>query len=310
MLVKILVVGAGAVGGYFGARLAQAGRDVTFLVRSSRAQQLQSDGLSILSPHGDLKIKPQTITSDQIHSPYDIIFVSVKSLALDQAIADMAPAVGPATMIYPALNGMRHIDTLAKRFGSAAVLGGVCLVATDLDPQGRIVQLDKIQKLIYGERDGQITSRIQQLDGALRNAGFDTELSTNIMQAMWQKWVYIATLGLVTCLFNAPVGEITAVPYGDETTLQALEECAAIAAAAGYAPAASFLENVRHQLTVKGAKTTSSLYRDMQGHHKVEVDTILGDLLDQGRSHNLKTPILQAACVRMRVYQNSVGSKP
>ncbi len=182
------------------------------------------------------------------------------------------------------------------------------MVATDLDQQGRIVQLDKMQKLVYGERDGQLTSRIQQLDETMRGAGFDTDLSTSIMQAMWQKWVYIATLGLMTCLFNAPVGEITAIAFGAETTLQALEECAAVAAAEGYAPAPPFLESVRQQLTVAGAKTTSSMYRDMQQHHKVEADTILGDLLDHGRSHNLKTPLLQAACVRMRVYQNSLSS--
>jgi 2-dehydropantoate 2-reductase len=305
---KILVVGAGAVGGYFGARLAEAGRDVTFLVRASRMQQLQRDGLNIVSPHGDLTIKPQTITSDQIHSSYDVIFLSVKSLALDRATADMASAVGPATMIYPVLNGMRHIDTLAHRFGPATVLGGVCMVSTELDPQGRIVQINGMQKLIYGEQDGKITSRIQQLDKTFRGAGFDTELSTDIVQAMWQKWVFIATVGLVTCLFDAPVGEIIAVPYGEESTLQSLDECAAIAAACGHAAPEPFLDNIRHQLTAKGSKLTSSLYRDMQDNHKVEIDTILGDLLDHGRSHNLKTPLLQAACVRLRVYQNSVSS--
>jgi 2-dehydropantoate 2-reductase len=307
MFMKILVVGAGAVGGYFGARLAEAGRDVTFLVRSSRAQQLQRDGLRILSPHGDLTIKPQTITSDQIHSPFDVVFLSVKSLALDQAIADMAPAIDPATMIYPVLNGMRHIDTLARRFGQTAILGGVCLVSTELDPQGRIVQINEMQKLIYGEQNGQITPRIQQLDETLRGAGFDTELSSNIMQAMWQKWVFIATIGLVTCLFNAPVGEVNAVPYGEETALQSLDECASIAAICGYPAPEAFLNNIRQQLIAKGSKLTSSMYRDMQERHKVEVDTILGDLLDHGRSHNLKTPLLQAACVRMRVYQNSVS---
>src|SRR5258707_10010327 len=124
---KILVVGAGAVGGYFGARLAQAGRDVTFLVRPTRAQQLERDGLRILSPHGDLTLKPQTITSKGVGAPYDIVFLSVKAQALDQAIKDMAPAIGPNTMIYPVLNGMRHIDTLVHSFGDNAVLGGVCM---------------------------------------------------------------------------------------------------------------------------------------------------------------------------------------
>ena len=305
---KILVVGAGAVGGYFGARLAQAGRDVTFLVRAPRIPQLQRDGLRIISPRGDLTIKPQTITSDQIHTAYDVVFLSVKSLALDQAIADMTPAVGPSTMIYPVLNGMRHMDTLIHRFSPDAVLGGVAMVSTELDSQGRIVQINEMQKLIYGERDGQITPRIQQLDKTFRGAGFDTELSSDIMQAMWQKWVFIATIGLVTCLFNAPVGEINAVTYGEETALQCLDECAAVAAACGHPAPKPYLDNIRQQLSAKGSKLTSSMYRDMQENHKVEVDTILGDLLDRGRSHNLKTPLLQAGCVCLRVYLNSISS--
>jgi 2-dehydropantoate 2-reductase len=305
---RILVVGAGAVGGYFGAYLAEAGRDVTFLVRPQRAQQLQRDGIRIISPQRNLTIKPQTITTDQIHAPYDIIFLSVKSFALDQAIADMYPAVGPDTMIYTALNGMRHIHILAKRFGPHPVLGGVCMVSTELDSEGRIVQFNDMQTLTYGERDGQITPRIQQLDETFRGAGFETELSANIMQAMWQKWVGISALGLVNCLFNGALGEINAVPYGEETALQALDECAAVAAACGYPPAKPFLENVHQRIINKGSKLTSSMYRDMQKGAKLEADAILGDLLEHSRSHNLKTPLLQAACVRLRVYQNTISS--
>ena len=303
---KILVVGAGAVGGYFGARLAQAGRDVTFLVRPSRAQHLRSEGLRIVSPHGDLTLQPRTITAKELDGPFDIIFLSVKAQALDQAMDDMAPAVGPDTMIYPVLNGMRHIETLTRRFGEQPVLGGVCMVVTDLDEQGRIVQMNPVQKLIYGERNGEITSRIRLLDEILRGSGFDTELSTTITHAMWQKWVMIASLGLITCLLNAPIGEINAVPYGDETALRAAEECAAIAAACGFPPSQPLLEDIRKRATTKGSSLTSSMYRDLQKGAPVEVDTILGDLLDHGRSHHVDTPLLQAGCVRLRVYQNTL----
>jgi len=302
---KILVVGAGAVGGYFGARIAQAGRDVTFLVRPSRAQHLRSEGLRIVSPHGDFTLQPKTITAKELDSPFDIIFLSVKAQALDQAMDDMACAVGPNTMIYPVLNGMRHVETLTRRFGERPVLGGVCMVVTDLDEQGRIVQMNPIQKLIYGERNGEITSRIRLFDQTLRDSGFDTELSTNITYAMWQKWVMIASLGLITCLLNGPIGEINAVPYGDETALRAIEECAAVAAACGFPPSQAVLENMRTHSTTKGSSLTSSMYRDLQKGAPVEVDTILGDLLDHGRSHHIDTPLLQAGCVRLRIYQNS-----
>jgi 2-dehydropantoate 2-reductase len=302
---KILIVGAGAVGGYFGARLEHAGRDVTFLVRPSRAQQLRSEGLRIVSPHGDLTLQPKTITAKELDSPFDIVFLGVKALAVDQAMNDMAPAIGPNTMIYPVLNGMRHIETLIGRFGERPVLGGVCMVVADLDEQGRIVQMNPMQKLIYGERNGEITPRIRSFDETFRNSGFDTELSANVTYAMWQKWVMIASLGLITCLLDGNIGEINAVPYGDETALRAVEECAAIAAACGFPPSQALLEDMRKRGTAKGSTLTSSMYRDLKKGAPVEVDAILGDLLEHGRFHNVDTPLLQAGCVRLRVYQNS-----
>jgi 2-dehydropantoate 2-reductase len=305
---KILVVGAGAVGGYYGARLAEAGRDVTFLVRPARAAQLQRDGLRILSPHGDLTLKPQTITSSEITSPYDFIFLSVKAQALDRAIKDMTPAVGPETMIYPVLNGMRHMDTLAHSFSEQAVLGGVCIVSTDLDEQGRVVQLNPLDKIIYGERSGEITPRIRALDETLRNAGFETELSTNITQAMWDKWVTIASFGLITCLLGGPIGEINAVSDGEQTALLAVDECAAIAKACGFPTSQAALEIVRRVIAQKDSKFTSSMYRDLRKGAPVEVETILGDLLDHGHAHQIEAPLLQASTVRLRVYQNSIKS--
>jgi 2-dehydropantoate 2-reductase len=308
---KILVVGAGAVGGYFGARLAQAGRDVTFLVRPSRAQQLRSEALRVLSPHGDLTLQPKTITAKELDGPsdiFDIIFLSVKALALDQAMEDMAPAVGPDTMIYPVLNGMRHIDTLIRRFGEHPVLGGVCMVSTDLDEQGRIVQFTPMQKLIYGELSGAITPRIRSFDETMRNAGFETELSTAIFPAMWNKWVMIASLGLVTCLLDGPIGEINAVPDGEQTILRALDECAAVGAACGFPLPQPVVASLRQAVTTKDSKLTSSMYRDLKKGVPTEVETILGDLLEHGNSHQADTPLLQAGCVRLRVYQNTLKS--
>jgi 2-dehydropantoate 2-reductase len=226
MAMRILIVGAGAVGGYFGARLAEAGRDVTFLVRASRAEQLLRDGLSIISAHGDVVLTPKLISAGEIDGRYDLILLSVKAYALEAAIDDFAPAVGPETMILPVLNGMRHIDLLIRRFGEGPVLGGVCVVATELDGKGRIVQLAEIQQLTYGERNGEVTPRLQSLDATLQGAGFDAQLSTDIIGAMWQKWVMLASLGAITCLMRGTIGEIVAVPGGAPLSLQALDECA------------------------------------------------------------------------------------
>jgi 2-dehydropantoate 2-reductase len=192
---RILVVGAGATGGYFGGRLAQAGRDVTFLVRPKRAEQLRRDGLQILSPHGDVTLAPQLVTADRIASAYDTVLLTVKAFALDAALVDLAPAVGPATMVVPVLNGMGHLDKLIARFGETPVLGGVCLVATTLDPQGRIKQLAEFQQLVYGERSGEMSARVTALDGAMQGAGFTARASAVILQEMWEKWILLATLG-------------------------------------------------------------------------------------------------------------------
>jgi 2-dehydropantoate 2-reductase len=301
---RILIVGAGAVGGYFGARLAQAGRDVTFLVRPKRAEQIQAQGLRILSPkYGDFTVRPRTITAAQIASAYDIIFLSVKSYSLAAAIDDFAAAVGSQTVIFPVLNGMHHMDLLTERFGENAVLGGVCFVATEIDSQGRIIQLADFQSLTYGELDGTMTSRIEAVHQVFSGAGFNTAISGDILRDMWQKWVWLGSVGAVTCLLDGNIGEIVAVPGGAEFTLSVFRECAAIAGACGYPLSEAFLAEKSPQLTAPGSTLTSSMYRDLKEQAPVEVDSILGDLIERGQKHGVSAPLLQASFVRLTIYQ-------
>jgi 2-dehydropantoate 2-reductase len=301
---RILVVGAGAVGGYFGGRLIQAGRDVTFLVRPKQAEEIRAQGLRILSPmHGDFTVRPQTTTAAQIASPCDVIFLSVKSYSLAAAIDDFAPAVAQQTVIVPVLNGMHHMDVLAQRFGQHAVLGGVCYVATEVDSQGRILQLADFQSLTYGELDGKKTSRIEAVHQAFSGAGFEAAISGDILRAMWQKWVWLASLGAITCLLRGNIGEIAAVPGGADLSLSALRECAAIAGACGYPTSETFLAEKGLLFTAPGSQLTSSMYRDLTEYARVEVDSILGDLIERGRKHGVSAPIVQAAFVSLTIYQ-------
>ncbi len=304
---QILVVGAGSVGGYFGGRLAQANRDVSFLVRAERVEELKANGLQIVSPHGDVTLHPKIITARQISRPYDLILLGVKSYALSGAMIDFAPAVGPQTMILPVLNGMRHIDLLAARFGKRTVLGGVCVVATEIDEAGRIRQLADFQSLTYGELDGGSTPRLQKLDETLRGASFDAAISSHILHDMWEKWVQIAAVGTIACLMRGNVGEIISIPGGADLSRSALRECADIASACGHRPSDEFLERQTAQLTAQGSQLTSSMYRDLKKGAPVEVDTILGDLLEDGRKYGLATPILQAAYVNLSIYQRGRG---
>jgi 2-dehydropantoate 2-reductase len=301
---RILIIGAGAVGGYFGERLAQAGRDVTFLVRPRRAEQIQAQGLQIVSPYyGDFKVRPKTTTAAQIVSPYDVIFLSVKSYDLAAAINDFAPAVGPRTVIIPVLNGMHHMDVLTERFGRDAVLGGVCYVATEIDSQGQVIQLADFQRLTYGEPDGTKTSRIEAVHECFQGAGFDAAISGEILLDMWQKWVFLASVGAITCLLGGNIGEIVAVPGGADLSLSALRECAAIAGSCGYPLSEAFLAEKSSQLTAPASSLTSSMYRDRKEQAPVEVDSILGDLIERGRKNGVSAPIVQAAFVNLSIYQ-------
>ena len=303
---RIMVVGAGATGGYFGGRLAEAGRDVSFLVRPGRAAQLRAEGLQIVSPHGNATLRPGIVTADRLDGTYDLVLVTVKAFALDAAIADFAPAVGGATMILPVLNGMRHLDALAARFGDGAVLGGVCIVATTLDAQNRVVQLAEMQELIYGERDGRTSARVAALDAAMQGAGFQARASGAILQEMWQKWVFLATLGAITGLMRGTIGEIVAIPGGADHATKLLDECAAIATASGHPPSEAFLARIRANVTAAGSGLASSMYRDLQQGNPVEVEHILVDLLARATALGVSAPVLAAACVHLGVYQARV----
>lgn len=306
---RILIVGAGSTGGYFGARLVQAGRDVTFLVRPARAAALRETGLQVLSPRGDFAVTPRLVLAGGIDGPFDIVLVTVKAWGLAAAIDDFSAAVGPQTTILPVLNGMKHIDDLQARFGAAAVVGGVCRVSTTLDAQGRIVHLAPLHELIYGELDGRATARIEAVHAFLSDAGFDAQLSTHIAQDLWNKWILLATLGGTCALARGSVGEIAASDGGVDFVRAFLAEAAAVAGAAGFAPSPAAIAFILGVLTAAGSAMTSSMYRDLVAGERVEADQILGDLRARARRANLATPLLGAACIQLEVYQRGRAAR-
>jgi 2-dehydropantoate 2-reductase len=301
---RVLIAGAGAIGGYFGARLAAAGRDVTFLVRGARAERLRADGLQIVGQERDLTVRePQLVTAAEITAPYDVVLLAVKAFSLDAALDDIALAVGSATMIVPVLNGMRHLDVLAQRFGERAVLGGLCVISSTIDERGRIEMLSPSQDLTYGELSGALSERVRALDATMQNAGFNARASEHIVPEMWQKWVMLATLGAITCLMRGTIGDIVAVPGGTDFTSAMLDEVTAISAAAGYPMDAAFVARARTMNATPGSGLASSMYRDLQSGNDVEADQILGDLVERARGFGLATPLLAAAYTHLKVYQ-------
>jgi len=302
---RILVVGAGATGGYFGGRLAQAGRDVTFLVRSARAETLRSGGLQILSPTGEVSIKPQVATADALAAMghFDVIILSVKAFSLVPALDDLAPAVGPDTVIVPLLNGMRHFEVLSQRFGDRAVVGGLCRINSTVDDRGRIVHFSPLHELWYGERDGSRSPRILRLDETLGGAGFDARLTDAIEEKLWEKWTLLATIGGITCLMRGNLGEVARAPGGTEFSLRFFNEVLAIVEAAGHRPSDAFVAEIQGWLRQKDSVQTTSMYRDLGQGNPVEADQILGDLGLRARGLGVKTPLLDAAYANLCVYQ-------
>jgi 2-dehydropantoate 2-reductase len=304
---KILVVGAGAVGGYFGGRLLQAGRDVTFLVRPRRAAELAKSGLVIKSPAGDVTLPaPKTVGVQSLNQAFDLILLSCKAYDLEDAIATFAPAVGPRTVILPLLNGMRHLDALDARFGAAKVLGGLCVISATLDQQHAVIHSVPLHSMTLGERQGGISDRVRALSSTMQGAIFDVQASDAILLDMWEKWVFLASLAGSTTLMRATVGDICATPDGRNFVLDLIEECHQIAELEGYGPRPAVLERIRAQLTATDSPLTASMYRDMERNAPIEADHIIGDLLQRGQRHDGAGgdfPLLRLAYSNLKAYE-------
>lgn len=299
---RILVVGAGSVGGYFGGRLLNVGRDVTFFVRPARAAALERTGLVVKSAYGDVGVQPlPMVTPATLDSTYDVILLSCKAYDLEDAISSFAPAVGPKSAILPMLNGMRHLDALEARFGADRVLGGWCGISAVLNPDGHVLHLNKIHELVFGERDGAKTERIAAIESAFANAGFDSRRSDVILHEMWEKWVLIATGAGSTCLMRSTIGDIVSAGATDIVT-RLLDECAAIAGRNGFPPREPVLARIRALFTAPGSSLTASMFRDIESHSRVEAEHIIGDLLARGGEVGAY-PLLSVVHAHLRTYE-------
>ena len=306
---RMLVVGAGSTGGYFGGRLAAAGRNVTFLVRPLRAEQLRRTGLQIASPARDLSIRPELLTAGEIAAPFDIVLIAVKAFSLAATLEDFAPAVGSDTVILPVLNGMKHMDVLSARFGTERLAGCVCKIATVLDQEGRIAHLVPFHDLAYGERDGASSERMAAIDGFMKGAGFDARLSSSIEREMWEKWILLASLGAINCLMRGNVGDIVSAPGGVAFAGSLLDEAVATVRAVGTAPSDAFVAAAREQLTRQGSTQTSSMYRDLTQGRPIEAGQIVGDLVRRASDANVATPLLSAAFANLSIYESGLAGE-
>ena len=299
---KILVLGAGGVGGYFGGRLAQKGADVTFLVRPARAQTIARDGLRITSRFGDWQSQVRCVTQDAVRPDYDLVLFTAKAYDLDSAVEAIAPAVGARAVVLPLLNGMAHLDALDRRFGRERVLGGVAYIGATLAPDGRILHLNEFHRIAFGRRADSQRAVCEAFAAELAGVNFNWQQADAIEQAMWDKWVLLATLAGMTCTMRGSVGDIVATQSGAKLTLALLAECASIAAAEGFPTPENEMTRYRGMLTQAGSVFTASMLRDIESGGQSEGDHILGALLARARGRNLQAPLLEVAATHLEAY--------
>jgi 2-dehydropantoate 2-reductase len=292
---RILVVGAGATGGAFGTLLQEAGRDVTYLVRPRRQDVLRRDGLRFISPMADRAHAVQTVTATEQPEAFDLILVTVKATAIEGALGEIGAFVGPGTTIIPILNGMAHVDRLEQLY-PGQVLGGLARIVATLD--GDVVrQRTALTSLTVGGLNGNPVPA--DVSEALDVPGVDFSVVDDVTGALWEKWAFIASAGIVNCLFRAPVGRILDAG-GESRILEAISETEAVAAAAGHPVSDAGHAQAVGLLTEPGSAFTSSLYRDLNAGLPSEAEHILGDLAGRARSLSVPTPLLDLTLIQIR----------
>ena len=299
---KILVLGAGAVGGYFGGRLAEAGADVSFFVRERRAAQLAKNGLVVKSAFGDIQMPVKTYTDGKIDKTFDMIVLTNKSYDMDSSLDAIAPAVGPDSAVLPLLNGLAHYEALDARFGAERVIGGLCHLAGTLTGEGEIYHLNQLHALTLGERGAGVSPRCQAFADLLADSPVHVRLSPDIAQDGWEKLVLLSTLASATCLMRASVGDIMATDDGETIVLELLQECIAVAEAVGHKPSPKAIETATKLLTEKGSAFTASMLRDIENGGLIEGEHILGYMADRGHAEGVQTPGLRIANCHLQAY--------
>lgn len=299
---KILILGAGGIGGYIGGRLTASGADVTFLVRPRRKAQLEADGLVIRSPLGDVQLPVKTVLAPP-EADYDIVLLTCKAYDLEPAMEAIAPAMNGQCAIVPVLNGIAHLDRLDERFGQSAVMGGTCLIDVALDRSGTINHAGNLQRIIFGERDRSISPRAQALAGVLAQSTVDWEMSDNILLSMWEKVAFLSVLAAATCLFRANVREIMASPGGRDAMERALAVNIEIAKREGFILRNDVMQRARDRLTDPAGAWSASMLRDLEAGGSVEGDHVVGWMLARARKHGLDDTILSLAFTHLRAYE-------
>ncbi|QJE71866.1 2-dehydropantoate 2-reductase [Aerophototrophica crusticola] len=298
---RILFLGAGSIGGYYGGRLMQAGANVTFLVRPRRQAQLMEQGLRVTSPHGDIRLPAQCVT--KARGPYDLVVLTNKAYDLEDAIQAVTPAMGPGSRLLPLLNGLRHLDRLDQAFGADRVMGGLAHISTTLDPDGTIRHLNQLHRITFGARDPGQAAAADALADAFRPTSVEWRQSGDVLQDLWEKFTFLCSLAATTTLVRGSIGTILAQPGGEAFIRAVIAECRSVAQAEGHPPRPPAAEEAVRLLTQPGSPLAASMLRDIQKGGPSEGEHIVGDMLARGERHGLTLPTLAMSALALRVYE-------
>lgn len=298
---KILILGAGGVGGYFGAKLMRAGADVSFVLRDKRRRLVREQGLRIETPQESFAVFPRCLGSEELAPDYDIIMLAPKAYDLDDALASIAGAGGKGVLL-PFLNGINHIELLDRRFGRERVMGGVAHIAAMLTETGAVRRLGDMHSLTVGHRHAAHEALARDFVALCAGADFDSRHAEDIEQVLWDKWVFLATLAGMTTLCQGTVGEIVATPWGADLARRMFAECCGIAARCGHGVDPAARDKALDMLTRPGSAFTASMLRDMRAGQRTEHEHILGEMVRRGIERGVACDLVAMAHTHMAVY--------
>jgi 2-dehydropantoate 2-reductase len=305
---KIAVLGAGGVGGYFGARLAAAGYDVTFIARGNHLAAMKEKGLSVTSPLGNLLIeKPQLADDVAAVGKVDLAMVAVKLWDTESAAASLRPLVDQGASVVSFQNGVHKDEILARFLPSEAIIGGVCYIAAVISAPGHITHSGTLQKLTFGEYDGSKSQRVNMLFEACRKATITVEISDNIRRAIWEKYVFLVGLSGSTASIRKPIGPIRENPVTREFLRQIMAEVVAVGRAKGADLPENFAEDRLAFCDSIPAEMTSSMHHDLEGGNRLELPWLSGGVAEFGGQLKIPTPRNSAIAEILDLY--AMGSK-
>jgi 2-dehydropantoate 2-reductase len=292
---RIAVMGTGGVGGYFGARLAQAGHEVAFVARGRQFEALRARGLRVESPLGDVHLPDVNVTDEPAGiGTVDLVLFSVKLWDTLEAAEAIKPLLGGKTAVVSFQNGVVKDDILRQALGAGHVIGGVCYIAATIAGPGLIRHSGTLQKLVFGEYDGSLSPRVRQFRDACAEAGIDAEISDRIEQTIWEKFVFLVGLSGTTSLARSAIGPIRSHPRSRAFLHDVMEEVVLVARAQGVPLPAGYADERLAFTDTVPASMTSSMHHDLERGNRLEVAWLSGDVVERGARLGVATPCNRA----------------